>query len=306
MYDNFWKEFGKSIKLGVIDDRTNKVPLSKLLRYLSSKSDGKLRSLEQYVKDMAEKQQYIYYITGENLDVVKKSPFLEQLERKVYEVLLMTDPLDEYVVQTLADFDGKKLMSVSKEGLKIGDEDKVKKYEEEFKDMTTWLKGVYGEKVEKVIVSNRIAKSPCVLVTSQYGWSANMERIMKAQTFSDNNAQNYMMAKKTMEINPRHPLIKEMKRLSGEDPSDSSLIDMANLMYDSALLSSGFHMDNPAEFSARLQRVISMGLKVDPNAPVDDEPEEEESSKDSSEGSSEGSADTSDDASSTTDNKDEL
>jgi len=263
---------------------------------------------EQYVMDMGEKQGHIYYITGENLDAVKKSPFLEKLERKGYEVLFMTDPLDEYVVQTLADFDGKKLMSVSKEGLKIGDENKVKKYEEEFKDLTTWLKGLYGEKVEKVIVSNRIAKSPCVLVTSQYGWSANMERIMKAQTFSDHSAHNYMMAKKTMEINPRHPLIKEMKRRSGEDPSDTSLTDMANLMYDSALLSSGFQMDNPAELSARLQRVISMGLKVDPNAPVDDEPEEEEeeeSSKDGSESPSEDSAETSSEDSSSA-NKDEL
>jgi molecular chaperone HtpG len=234
----------------------------------------------QYVADMPEKQQYIYYITGENLDVVKSSPFLEKMEKKGFEVVFMTDPLDEYLVQQMSEFEGKKLMSLSKEGLKLGDDKKkIEKLEEEYKDFTSWLKGVYGDKVEKVAISNRLAKSPCVLVTGQYGWTANMERIMKAQTFSDNAQHQYMLPKKTMEINPRHPLIKELKKRSSEEPDDKSVVEIANLLYDSALLVSGFHMDNPTDFASRINRVMSLGLKIDPNAPVDDEPEEEESSE---------------------------
>jgi len=291
VYGTFWKEFGKSIKLGVVDDRANKVTLAKLLRYYTTKSDGKLRSLTQYIQDMPEKQNFIYYITGESVDVIKKSPFLEKLTKKGYEVIFMADPLDEYVVQTLADFEGKKLMSVSKEGLKLGDEnkDKEKKQEEEFKDFISWLKGIYGEKVEKVVVSNRLAKSPCVLVTSQYGWSANMERIMSAQTFSNAESMQYMKSRKTMEINPRHPLVLELKRRSVEDATDSSLTEMANLLYDSALISSGFVLSDPTELSSRIQRVIALGLKVDPNTPIEEEVEApaDTSSSESSEPSSE-------------------
>jgi len=164
---------------------------------------------------------------------------------------------------------------------------KIEKLEEEYKDFTGWLKGVYGDKVEKVAISNRLAKSPCVLVTGQYGWTANMERIMKAQTFSDNAQHQWMLPKKTMEINPRHPLIKELRKKSTEEPDDKSIVEIANLMYDSALLSSGFHMDNPADFATRINRVMSLGLKIDPNAPVDEEPEDEvsEGESDTSSGS---------------------
>jgi len=167
----------------------------------------------------------------------------------------------------------------------------MEKLEEEYKDFTLWLKGVYGEKVEKVAISNRLAKSPCVLVTGQYGWTANMERIMKAQTFSDNAQHQWMLPKKTMEINPRHPLIKELRKKSAEEPDDKSIVEIANLMYDSALLSSGFHMDNPADFATRINRVMSLGLKIDPNAPVDEEPEDEASESESESVSSEESDD---------------
>jgi len=291
IYDTFWSNFGKSIKLGVIDDRANKVALSKLLRFRTTKGDG-WRSLLQYVTDMPDKQSYIYYITGENLDVVKSSPFLEKMDKKGFEVVFMTDPLDEYLVQQMSEFEGKKLMSLTKDGLKLGeDKKKIEKLEEEYKDFTLWLKGVYGDKVEKVAISNRLAKSPCVLVTGQYGWTANMERIMKAQTFSDNAQHQWMLPKKTMEINPRHPLIKEMRKKSSEEPDDKSIVEIANLMYDSALLSSGFHMDNPADFATRINRVMSLGLKIDPNAPVDEEPEDESSETESESASSEESDD---------------
>jgi len=275
VYDTLWSNFGKSIKLGVIDDRANKVALSKLLKFKTTKGDS-WRSLLQYVADMSEKQNYIYYITGENLDVVKSSPFLEKMEKKGFEVVFMTDPLDEYLVQQLSEFEGKKLMSLSKEGLKLGeDKKKIEKLEEEYKDFISWLKGVYGDKVEKVAISNRLAKSPCVLVTGQYGWTANMERIMKAQTFSDNAQHQWMLPKKTMEINPRHPLIKELRKKSAEEPEDKSIVEIANLMYDSALISSGFHLDNPTDFASRINRVMSIGLNIDPNAPVEEELEEE-------------------------------
>jgi len=276
-YGVFWKEFGKSIKLGVIDDRANRAKLAKLLRYQTSKSEGKVISLEEYVDRMNDKQKHIYYITGESLDAVKKSPFLERLASKGLEVVFMVDPLDEYLVQSLTEFDGTPLQSITKEGLKLGDEDRLEKWKEELKPLTDWLASVYGDKVEKVTVSNRIATSPCVLVSGQYGWSANMERIMKAQTFANADEATWLHSKKTMEINPRHPIIKELATkvsevAEGEKPE--SLLDLANLLYDSALLSSGFMMKDTQEFSKRIQRLISTGLNIDPNAEVEPEPED--------------------------------
>jgi len=292
VYDEFWGQFGKSIKLGILDDRGNKVALAKLLRYATNKSNGKLRGLQEYITDMPAKQKFIYFVTGENLDAVKSSPFLERATKKGYEVLLMTDPLDEYVVQQLSDFDGKKLASLTKDGELFDDnQDKQKVLEEEYKDLTSWLKGVYGDKVEKVSVSTRLSTSPVVLVTSKYGWSANMERIMKAQTFTDAGQHQYMFGKKTMEINPRHPIIKELKKRTAEDPSDSSLTDLANLLYDSATVSSGFQL-NPAEFATRINRVLSTGLKIDPSAMVEEEPEEEPASEEESSDQSSESAPT--------------
>jgi len=279
-YDEFFKQFGKSIKLGIIEDVPNRSKLAKLVRYTSSKSDGKLISLQQYVKNMKANQKSIYYITGETEESLKNSPFLERLTRRGYEVLLMTDPLDEYVMSHMSEFDGHKFQSATKEGLKFDDESedqkaKEKALEEEFKPLTEYLKKVYGDKVEKVVVSNRISKSPCVLVTSQYGWSANMERIMRAQTFSDTSRQNYMMSRKTMEINPRHPIIRTLKDKSASAPEDDQVKDLANLMYDSALLASGFTLNDLNDFSSRINRVLSQGLGVDPNAPVEEEPESE-------------------------------
>jgi heat shock protein beta len=281
-YDTFWKNFGKSIKLGCIDDKANKAKLTKLLRFVTNKSDGKLISLEDYVERMKTKQKYIYYITGESLESVKNSPFLEKLNARGLEVIYMIDPLDEYLVQSMTEFEGTTLMSVTKEGLKLDDSDKDKlaKQKEEFKDLTSWLQGVYGDKVEKVVVSNRINKSPMVLVTGQYGWSANMERIMHAQTFANAQDASWLHSKKTLEINPFHPIIKELKTKTSADPSDKSLTDLAMLLYDAALLQSGFAMKEPNDFASRIHRVVSNGLDVDPNAQSDAEPadEEEESS----------------------------
>jgi heat shock protein beta len=283
-YDEFWEQYGKSIKLGLIDDRSNKSKLAKLVRFPTSKSDGKAVSLESYVDRMEDDQKYIYYITGESIEAVENSPFLEQLKKLDYEVIYMIDPLDEYVVQSLTEFDGNQLMSVTKEGLKLGNEEKQKKrlekLAEEYSDFTDWLENVYGDKVEKVAVSNRLATSPCILVTGQYGWSANMERIMKAQTFADPSKQQWMHSKKTMEINPHHPIMRELNKLSDGDDQDAAE-DLAELLYDAAMVQSGFGVDNADFFAQRIHRVVAAGLNVDPSEEVpemefDDEEEEEE------------------------------
>jgi len=190
----------------------------------------------------------------------------------------MVDPLDEYVTQALTDFEGHTLQSVSKEGFKLEGEKKnvLKRLKDEFKDLTGWLKNIYGDKVEKVTVSNRIAQTPCVLVTGQYGWSANMERIMRAQTFANAEEATWMHSKKTMEINPYHPIIKELKAKSSADPDDKSIVDLANLMYDAALLQSGFNLKDTTEFATRIHRILATGLNVDPDAPVEEEPAEDD------------------------------
>jgi len=278
LYTQFWDNYGKSIKLGCIDDRANRAKLAKLLRFQSNKSEGKLTSLEDYVQRMKSKQKYIYYITGESLESVKDSPFLEKLNARGYEVLYLVDPLDEYLAQSMTEFEGTQLMSVTKEGLKLGDDDKdrMAKYKEEFKDLTQWLQGVYGSKVEKVVVSNRINKSPMVLVSGQYGWTANMERIMHAQTFANAQEATWLHSKKTLEINPFHPIIKELKVKSASDPSDKSINDLAALLYDAALLQSGYTMKEPNDFATRIHRVVSNGLDIDPNAPVDEDTTDQE------------------------------
>jgi len=275
-YDTFWKAYGKSIKLGIIDDRANKAKLSKLLRYVTSKSNGKLISLDEYVDRMKPTQKNIFYITGESLDAVKKSPFVERLLKRDLEVVYMVDPVDEYLLQPLTEYDGTQFMSVTKEGLKIDerDEERLAKYQEEFRQFTTWMQSTLGnERVNKVTVSNRIANTPMVIVTGQYGWSANMERIMSGQTFANSKETQHLKSKKTLEINPLHPIISTMKNKVAADPDDEKLKEYAILLWDATLLQSGFMMDHPEQFAARVHKIVGGGLNVDPNAPI---PEEEE------------------------------
>merc|ERR1711912_122477 len=248
-------------------DSSNRTKLSKLLRFKTSKSDGKWVSLEQYVENMKEDQEFIYYISGESLEAVKNSPFLEQCQKRGLEVLYLVEPIDEYAVQNLTEFDGKRLMSVTKEGLKFGgDEDELdakreKMYKEKFDKLTTFLKETYGKTVEKIAISNRLQNTPCVLVTSQYGYSANMERIMKSQAFSDAKKSSYLFSQKTMEINPRHPIIIELNnKVSGDDEVSQEVKDLALVLLDTALLNSGFHMEDAGDFSQRMYRVMKAGL----------------------------------------------
>merc|ERR1719265_1671379 len=212
-YIGFWNKFGKNIKLGIIEDSANRSKLTKLLRYKSSMSGEGFTSLEEYVENMKDWQKAIYYIAGESVESVEESPFLEKCKAKDVEVLYMVDPIDEYAIQHVTEFDGKKLQSVTKEGLKFGDGDedlekrRMALYKETFKPLTDYLKTLYGDAVTKVAVSKRIETTPTVIVTSQYGNSANMERIMRAQAFSEKQNMQMMQTQKTMELNPRHPII---------------------------------------------------------------------------------------------------
>merc|ERR1712144_123932 len=265
-YKKFYEQFSKNIKLGIHEDSTNRAKVAELMRYHTSKSGDEQISFKEYVDRMKEGQNDIYYITGESIAAVSSSPFLEALRKKGLEVLYMVDPIDEYAVQQLKEFDGKKLKSTTKEGLDIDDEDEKKKLEElkgEFEPLIKLMKEVLGDKVEKVLISSRIVDSPCVLTTSEYGWSANMERIMKAQALRDSSMTSYMVSKKTMEVNPKHSIMTELKKKAAADKSDKTVKDLIWLLFDTSLLTSGFNLDEPTQFAGRIRRMIKLGLSID-------------------------------------------
>ncbi|XP_059638008.1 endoplasmin homolog [Cornus florida] len=283
-YTKFWNEFGKSIKLGIVEDAANRNRLAKLLRFESTMSDGKLTSLDQYIKRMKPGQKDIFYITGTSKDQLEKSPFLERLTKKNYEVIFFTDPVDEYLMQYLMDYEDKKFQNVSKEGLKLGKDSKDKELKESFKELTKWWKGALAsENVDDVKISNRLADSPCVVVTSKFGWSANMERIMQSQTLSDAKKQAYMRGKRVLEINPRHPIIKKLRESIVKDPENQSLKDTAHLMYQTALMESGFVevLNNPKVFASRIYNSVKTSLDVSPDETVEEEDDAEEAEAES-------------------------
>jgi len=266
-WKKFYEQFGKNIKLGIHEDSTNRKKLGGFLRYHTSASGDEMCGLGDYVSRMKENQKDIYYITGENKDIVQQSAFVERLKKRGLEVVYMTEPIDEYVVQQMKEYDGKNLVSVTKEGLELPeDEEEKKKYEEDktkFENLCKVMKDILDKKVEKVVISNRLVNSPCCIVTSQYGWTANMERIMKAQALRDTSTMGYMAAKKHLEINPDHSIIENLRLKADVDKNDKSVQDLVLLLFETALLSSGFALEDPAIHSQRIHRMIKLGLGID-------------------------------------------
>merc|ERR1719228_2086267 len=258
----FFEQFAKNIKLGIHEDSTNRKKLSELLRYQSSASGDQTTSLRDYVDRMKENQKQIYYITGESKETVSNSAFVERVKKRGFEVIYMTEPIDEYVVQQLKEYDGKTLVSVTKEGLELPEDEDEKKRREELKAQFEGL----DKKVEKVIVSNRLVSSPCCIVTSQYGWTANMERIMKAQALRDTSTLGYMAAKKQLEINPEHPIMETLRKKADADKNDKSVKDLVMLLYETALLASGFGLEDPQIHAGRIYRMVKLGLGLDEDA----------------------------------------
>jgi len=266
-FKKFYEQFGKNLKLGIHEDSTNRKKLAGHLRFATSASGDEMCSLTDYVSRMKENQKDIFYITGESKEVVAASSFVERLKKRGLEVVYMTEPIDEYVVQQLKEFDGKNLVSVTKEGLELPEDEAEKEKREgdlkKFEGLCKVMKDILDKKVERVVVSSRLVSSPCCIVTSQYGWTANMERIMKAQALRDTSTMGYMAAKKHMEINPDHSIIENLRQRAEADKNDKSVKDLVMLLFETGLLSSGFSLEDPQVHAVRIHRMIKLGLGID-------------------------------------------
>jgi len=269
-YKKFYEQFGKNLKLGIHEDTTNRKKIADLLRFHTSTSGEELVPLKDYVSRMKENQTQIYFITGESLEAVKSSAFVERVTAGGFEVVYMTEPIDEYCVQQLKDYEGKTLISVTKEGLELPESDEQKKKFEEdtakFQGLCKAMKDILDKRVEKVIVSKRLTSSPVCIVTSQHGWTANMERIMRSQALRDTSTMGYMAAKKQLEINPDHSIINTLREKIAADANDKAVKDLVFLLFETALLSSGFSLEDSATHASRIHRMIKLGLNIDEDA----------------------------------------
>merc|ERR1711937_834483 len=280
-FKKFYEQFGKNLKLGIHEDSTNRKKLAGYLRFYTSASGDDFCSFADYVSRMKETQKDIYYITGESREVVATSSFVERLKKRGLEVIYMTEPIDEYVVQQLKEFDGKNLVSVTKEGLELPEDEEEKAKTEankvKYEGLCKVMKDILDKKVEKVVVSSRLVSSHCCIVTSQYGWTANMERIMKAQALRDTSTMGYMAAKKHLEVNPDHAIVENLRQRAEADKNDKSVKDLVMLLFETALLSSGFSLEDPAVHAQRIHRMIKLGLGIDDDSDEVAETAEDES-----------------------------
>merc|ERR1719281_709485 len=318
----FYKEFNKNLKMGCYEDDSNRSKISKLLRFTSTKSEDKDISLDKYLDRMQESQESIYYMSGDSLEVMKKAPALQIFKKKDVEVLMLSDHLDEPCIQKLADYEGKKFVSIQKADVKLDEtEDEKKKFsklKDMYKPLTDWWKDKLteltekgamkdaGVKVEKVEVSKRLTESPVVVVTSQFGYSAQQEKIMKAQAFQNKDQLSMMSGRKTLEINPNHPVVIDLLSKVKADKEDKSAVDSAAVLFQTALIESGYEIADPTALVNRVYRLMSKELGVDPDAPLKEVeiPEEEEAEEESEGGDEEKEEDS--DAEEEKEGKDEM
>merc|ERR1712139_501248 len=296
-WSKFYKEFAKNLKMGCYEDDSNRSKISKLLRFTTNKADKEI-SLDKYLDRMSESQESIYYMAGESMDVMMKSPNLQVFKKKDLEVLMLTDHLDESCIQKLADYEGKKFMSIQKADVKLDEsEDEKKRYsklKDMYKPLTDWWKDKLsdltekgalkdtGVKVESVSISKRLTEAPLTVVTSQFGYSAHQEKIMKAQAFQNKDQIQMMSGRKTLEINPNHPVIHDLLLKVKESKEDQKAIDTATTLFQTAMIESGYEINDPAAQVSRIYRMMSTELGVDPDAPVKEVevPEDEDEAED--------------------------
>jgi len=323
-WEKFWKEFNKNLKMGCYEDDSNRSKISKLLRFHSTKSEDKQINLDKYLDRMQESQESIYYMSGESLDTMKKAPALQMFLKKDLEVLMLSDHLDEPCIQKLADYEGKKFVSIQKADVKLDESEEEKKRFSKLKDMykplTDWWKDSLteftekgamkdaGVKIEKVEISKRLTDSPVVVVTSQFGYSAQQERVMKAQSFQNKDQVSMMSGRKTLEVNPNHPVVVDLLAKVKASKEDAAALDTAQVLFQTALIESGYEIADPSALVNRVYRLMSKELGVDPDAPLKEVevPEDAEEEEEAEEDDEEEKDDSGDEAEDEADKKEEL